>query len=189
LNDAAASGYRDGPLENGATMSDRLAAIASASLALVLAVACSESSTPNEDGTSSGDSGTSGSSGSSGTDGGGGSSGDAESIPAVNGCTSYKDETNAQDVVVTWDFPITTSDSRCIKVKVGTTVTFQGDFTTHPLMAQGGDSPNPLSSNADRITNPGTAEERASTKFASAGVFGFWCAIHPAMTGAILVVP
>ena len=53
-------------------------------------------------------------------------------------------------------------------------------FGTHPLLAQDGDSPNPITTAFDSSTGEVT--------FAAAGTFGFTCGVHgAAMAGAILV--
>jgi plastocyanin len=165
-------------------MSARLALVAP-SLALVLLAGCSSK-------TSTSDGGAASSSGSSGATGDGGSSGGGDSGATVNGCTSFKDETaavNAQGVLIPWDVAIANGELRCVKVKVGTTVTFEGNFTTHPLTPQGGDTPSPFAGIEARISNPGTPEERAPTELKTAGTFGFACTTHSTMKGAILVVP
>ena len=68
----------------------------------------------------------------------------------------------------------------CAKIKVGQTLTFAGDFAAHPLVPEGGDSPNPIPA-----TSSGTNK---IVSFPSAGTFGFGCSVHATMRGAILVV-
>lgn len=94
--------------------------------------------------------------------------------PAVNGCVQYVDRTSGGDVqTMPWDDDIAFSPERCMKVRVGQTVAFAGDFGEHPLAPSGGDTPSPID------------EE---TSFERAGVFGYYCTSHPSMTGAIWVV-
>ncbi|HEY6558866.1 MAG TPA: hypothetical protein VI072_16390 [Polyangiaceae bacterium] len=94
--------------------------------------------------------------------------------PAVNGCVQYVDRTSDGDVqTMPWDDDIAFSPERCMKVRVGQTVVFAGDFEEHPLAPDGGDTPSPID------------EE---TLFDQPGVFGYYCTSHPSMTGAIWVV-
>jgi plastocyanin len=92
---------------------------------------------------------------------------------AVNGCTSFVDRTadNASRAL-SWAEEIADSPERCMKVLTGQTVTFTGDFNDHPLEPAGGDTPNPI---AEQAT------------FTAPGVFGYVCAVHPEMRGAIWV--
>jgi plastocyanin len=130
---------------------------------------------------------------------GGGTPAPASPTPAanaavVNGCNGgdYSDHTadaDAQGTHVKWDESIASSNDRCIKVRVGSTVTFEGDFAKHPMSASGGESVNPLAGIGERIANPASPEEFAPTKFEKTGVYGFVCSKHPEMKGAILVVP
>ena len=53
-------------------------------------------------------------------------------------------------------------------------------FTSHPLQALGGDTPNPVSTGLDEATGEVT--------FPAAGTFGFTCGVHFSMTGVIMVV-
>ena len=95
---------------------------------------------------------------------------------SVNGCTTYADETAAGGAIA-WDFNVT---PKCVKVKVGQTVTWTGDFSIHPLAAFNGDTPNPITTGSG-----GTSK----ITFPTAGTFGFHCLVHPAMLGAVQVVP
>lgn len=98
---------------------------------------------------------------------------------SLNGCTdsSYADNT-AAGATITWDFTVS---PKCVKIKAGQTVTWNGDLTTHPLNPFGGDQGSPVPSVAAGTTTKGT--------FPTAGTFGFHCANHPSMLGAIKVVP
>jgi plastocyanin len=73
----------------------------------------------------------------------------------------------------------------CIKVKVGATVTFAGNFVDHPLEPNGGDVPTPI---PVQSTEPdGGLVTITMTK---AGTYGYQCDFHPSsMFGAIQVVP
>jgi plastocyanin len=119
------------------------------------------------------------------TDAGGGSDtgsgSDTGAQPAaLNGCTAadYVDRTAASaDRTVTWGFDQT---PKCMKIAAGQTVTFNGDFTQHPLVQKGGDVPNPFAS-------PQGSGGVRTVAFSAAGTFGYECSIHASITGAIFV--
>lgn len=117
------------------------------------------------------------------------SAGAAGSETALNGCTTFKDMTQAGSYAIPWDPSIATSDLRCVKIKAKQTVAYKGDFTAHPMKAADGTAPNPFDALADAISNPGTPEEQANFEFTTPGTYGFVCGIHATMTGAVLVVP
>lgn len=85
--------------------------------------------------------------------------------------------------------------NRCVKVKAGTVVAFQGSFFQHPLEPAGGDVPTPIPTVMPKTAaqepaagDAGTPEVRVTTS--AAGTFGFQCTYHPVqMFGAIRVVP
>jgi plastocyanin len=115
---------------------------------------------------------------SGGGDGGGG--GDSGAPEPVNGCTTFEDRTaEGANRTLTWDFSITTSPDRCIRIKAGQTVTWEGSLEAHPLLPSGGDSPSPVS---------GVDTTTGEVTFPSAGTFGYVCDVHPAMLGAVEVV-
>jgi plastocyanin len=97
----------------------------------------------------------------------------------VNSCqmADYMDFTTGAAPTIM--FPTTatpaTPTPRCVKIKTGTTVTWTGNFSAHPLAASGGDVPNPI------MSGP-------TATFANAGVYGFHCGIHATMTGAVWVI-
>lgn len=98
----------------------------------------------------------------------------ADARPAVNGCIEYVDRTGGDEVqIMPWEDAIASDPQRCMKVRVGQTVSFVGDFDEHPLAPRGGDTPSPI------------AEQ---TQLNQVGVFGFFCTAHPSMNGAIWVV-
>jgi len=82
------------------------------------------------------------------------------------------------DRQLNWDFSISSDPERCLQVRVGQTVVWSGDLSTHPLGGQGGDSPNPI-----------TTHLNGSVTFTTAGTFGFVCLSHSSMKGAIQVLP
>jgi plastocyanin len=103
--------------------------------------------------------------------------------PGVNGCTTYVDHTADAVVNLVWDFPIASAPDHCSKIKVGAAVKWTGNFGTHPLEAFNGDANNPISSN-DADGGPDV-----TITFPAAGAFGYNCAVHASMFGAVLVVP
>ena len=120
------------------------------------------------------------SSSSSGSDGGPQASGNggAPSTAEVNGCTSFVDQTAATAArKIDWAPSVATSPNRCMKVRVGQTVAFEGT-SSYPLAASGGASPSPFSSVPDT----------GKVKPDAAGVFGFACPTTPSMNGALQVV-
>ena len=101
----------------------------------------------------------------------------------VNGCTAYTDMTTGTAVI---NGPTTAAAAQyspnCIHVKVGQSVTWNSDFADHPLVAFGGDSPNPIQSTATGTT--------VTFAFPNAGTFGYHCGIHTTlMFGAVEVTP
>lgn len=111
----------------------------------------------------------------------------AEAGPSINACSSFTDRSAGGAVrVLKWDFSISSAPERCIRIKAGQSITFgngaggAADFGTHPVGPQGGDTPNPVS---EVDTSSGEVE------FPKAGTFGFACVHHPAMIGAVEVVP
>jgi hypothetical protein len=75
--------------------------------------------------------------------------------------------------------------NRCVKVKVGSTVTFKGSFFNHPLQPSGGDTPSPIV-----LQNSEPDGGALAIPMPTKGTFGFDCVFHPSlMFGAIQVVP
>lgn len=153
------------------------------SLALAGAVACSSEGSTGDTSSSS----SSSSSSSGGVTDGGGAKDSASDAPtdagaSVNACNTFKDETAASSArAILWDFAVATAPERCMRVKKGQSVTWNGNFTSHPLDAQGGATPNPITSSA-------AVANSVTIAFPNAGTYGFVCTSHPAMTGAIDVV-
>ncbi|MFO0762023.1 MAG: plastocyanin/azurin family copper-binding protein [Byssovorax sp.] len=127
-----------------------------------------------------------GGSGGGTTTGSGGSGGMGGSGPMlVNGCDEATAEDHTADATVKIEFGGAIGlkySPKCILIKPGTTVTFAGDFASHPL--SGG-----LDGTKDP-TSPITETTTGMTKdFAipAAGTYGFFCEFHQAsgMKGAI----
>lgn len=104
--------------------------------------------------------------------------------PSFAGCTSFEDRTadGADRKVSFKDFQYT---PKCLRMKVGQTVTFVGDFDRHPLVSACGPS---LA--MDKRTGSGSA----GFMLTAPGIYGYYCLDHgnPAgavMAGGIDVVP
>jgi plastocyanin len=98
----------------------------------------------------------------------------ATSPTSLNGCTTFADGDT-----IAWTLA-SKPPSTCLRVKKGASVTWNGDLGVHPLAPKGGDAANPI-----------TAISAGSTKtftFDTPGTYGFVCASHSSMTGAISVV-
>lgn len=107
----------------------------------------------------------------------------ADAGTTVQGCgpTAFVDRSDTTaSRNITWDFDAGSIPERCMKIKVGQTVTWTGNFTTHPLVGGGGDTPNPID---------GAQTAGGTATFTNAGTYGYFCDNHAFMKGAILVVP
>lgn len=109
----------------------------------------------------------------------------------VAGCTSFADHTSVNDVhSIPWDESLAKSPLRCIKIKAGQDITWEGDFAKNPMIPAGGDTPTPIADVRENVSNPGLkGEERSMTTFKKPGTFGYASSKTPAMKGAIQVVP
>ncbi len=98
----------------------------------------------------------------------------------VHGCTpeAAEDFTDETEVVLQWSLP----HDRCILISPGTTVTWNGNFNSHPLaggISDNKDESSPISSPGDNI---------GSVTFNDIGDFPYFCRIHIGnMTGVIYV--
>ena len=100
---------------------------------------------------------------------------------AVQGCEPgmFLNRTAASaDRGLTWSFSIASDPERCMEIAVGQQVFWNGSLGAHPLDAQGGDTPNPISAHSNGLVT-----------FTAPGTFGYECGLHPVMKGAIRVVP
>ncbi len=129
--------------------------------------------------------GMAGMAGTSGTAGGAGVSGSS-----LCSCTEPGALDLTSQAAVTVVFAPNFYAPDCIKVKVGTTVTFSGDFGSHPQspFTTLGTHPNPIPAKSSGSSSPVT--------FNTAGSFGYFCAAHGSeaevggdMCGAVYVVP
>ncbi len=106
----------------------------------------------------------------------------------VNGCTKAM---AADKTAVGMTFEVSSiqpwalTHQACVRVKVGTTVSWKGDFATHPL--SGGpvgmpDAASPITVAAKTVTGMGTV----SAKLDNAGAYPYYCTIHLAsMQGVV----
>jgi len=96
----------------------------------------------------------------------------------INDCKTFVDKSGAADTrTITWTIPLTVPE-RCMTIKKGQTVKWDGNFSSHPLAPKNGDTPNPVTG----------VDASGNVTFPNAGVFGYECGIHPSMTGVIKVI-
>jgi len=110
----------------------------------------------------------------------------------INGCegssSAYRDLRNQPNVTITdidaWEDP----HKACIGVSSGTTVTWKGNFDTHPLV--GGVSPQ--TDSASPITQEmATGTDDVSITFTATDqieVEGYFCDVHKATMGGVIAV-
>jgi plastocyanin len=139
--------------------------------------------------TSSGLGGMAGAGGMGGMGGSGGMGGGSNEA-AFNGCKlSSADDYTAMNMA-TIQFAGLSYSPKCMRIKSGTTVTFEGNFGSHPL--EGGTVANgiPTSDPASPITKTQSGTSAMFT-LNEAGVVPYFCTFHAAanMMGAIFVEP
>jgi plastocyanin len=102
----------------------------------------------------------------------------------VNRCTTFADGTLSEEArVIAWTYRVASSQSRCLRVLVGQSVTWEGTLGAHSVQATGGgDAPNPI------LGDYSPEATSYSVTFPNPGVFGYECGSHSAMRGAIEVV-
>lgn len=145
-------------------------------------------STASSSSSSSSSSGAGGasSSSSSGSSSSGSSSSSSGSV-TVNGCDQASAEDHTTDTAVNIDFGGSLGlkyAPACIRIKTGTSVTFTGSFSSHPL--SGGSSGTADASSPITHTTTGSS---ATFSFPDAGTFPYFCELHfsSGMEGAIFV--
>lgn len=115
---------------------------------------------------------------------------DAAAAPPLNGCTlaTAMDRT-AVGASRTISFPGTSYSPKCIKIKLGQTVTWSGAFGSHPLRAGAIENNTPTAQPGNPIPSVDVGNSRSVT-FNAVGEFGYYCDFHwpGGMTGAIYVV-
>jgi len=130
------------------------------------------------DGGSGAQGGQGGAAGGAGGDGGAGGAGGA----GVNGCTlaGAEDQTGGDVTLDPWTLP----HAQCVIVSVGSSVTWTGNFTFHPLA--GGVTP--VSDPASPITGSDQSGGSATVAFEEVGEYPYFCVVHGAsMQGVIYV--
>ena len=126
------------------------------------------------------------------TGGAGGAGGSSGRPASFNGCTPSTAVDNTAEMKTTIAFEGVAYNPRCIRVKVGTIVTFAGDFEAHPLWGayqwQGGylnddKSPFPFP--------PKSSGMSLDVTMPSIGSFPYVCTKHNhlGMIGAVIVEP
>ncbi|HSM92680.1 MAG TPA: hypothetical protein VLT47_07285 [Anaeromyxobacteraceae bacterium] len=96
-------------------------------------------------------------------------------------CTAFTDLTATTAVINFGGTLGNRYDPRCAKVKVSQSITFDGDFSVHPLSQTSGAAVIPHTASGTTLT----------FSIPTAGTFGYQCDVHHAsgMTGALQVVP
>jgi plastocyanin len=77
-------------------------------------------------------------------------------------------------------------DPPCMRIKVGESVKWVGNFQGHPLYGNDNNPNNPIPNFSG---DGGGPDGGVSVPFAEAGVFGYACQVHGSMQGAIDVEP
>jgi plastocyanin len=144
----------------------------------LVAASCTDNSGSGTTGTA-GTTGGSGTTGAGGTTGTGGTAGGSPGFMAVPPCNAESNYATGTTIA----FPAGVADfsysPKCLKVPAGTTVTFSGDFTVHPLEPsthRGTLAGNPITS-----TGSGTSK---SFDFPTAGFYAYYCSVHGPSDGA-----
>jgi hypothetical protein len=112
---------------------------------------------------------------------------DAGPPPIINGCQSFADNTASGVASLDWSFNIENDPNHCALIRPGQSVSWVGDFTTHPLgpyddRLDGGTTGSPI--------NIGSASGNTTVtiNFPTPGIYGYWCQVHMRMMmGAIEV--
>ena len=129
-----------------------------------------------------GDGGSGAQGGQGGAAGGAGGDGGAGGGAAVNGCTlaSAEDLTGGDVTLDMWTIP----HAQCVIVSVGSSVTWTGNFTFHPLA--GGVTP--VSDPTSPITGSDQSGASATVAFEEVGEYPYFCTVHGgSMQGVIYV--
>jgi plastocyanin len=157
-------------------------------------VGCGDDTEPNTTGTNATGTGTGGMGGTGGAGGGMGGMGGAGGGmmgSLINGCDPATAVDHTKDKMVTVNFgPQPKYEPACIRIKVGSQVTFSGNFMFHPtvggtvsgLMA----TPDPMSPIKETKAGMG-----ATFAFDKEGNYPYYCTVHygVGMMGAVFVEP
>jgi plastocyanin len=113
---------------------------------------------------------------------------DAGPKPLINGCFSFTDNTASGVASLDWGFNIESDVNHCSKIAVGQSVTWTGDFVTHPLGPYDDTQAGGVPTNGDPIVLPASPGGSVTINFPTAGTYGYWCMVHQTMMmGAIQV--
>ena len=122
-----------------------------------------------------------------GTSGTGGSSGTGMPV-MVNGCDSSMAIDKTKDAMTTISFAGIEYTPRCVRVHVGSTVIFDGNFAAHPLVGGTveGSTATPASASPLPATSSGS---EVTVTLSKAGAVPYYCTAHASsgMMGAIFV--
>lgn len=119
---------------------------------------------------------------------GGGSAGTGGAPTVINGCTEADaiDMTGMANVTITaveaWDI----THNVCIRVSANTVVTWQGNFTLHPLA--GGVTPIKDDASPISMANATSGTADASVTMDTAGTFPYYCVIHTDLMEGVIYV-
>jgi plastocyanin len=122
-----------------------------------------------------------GTGGSAGTAGGAGGSGGGAPFMAFAPCTDQTSYVASATTVMFGGGVGFAYAPQCLKVPAGTTVTFSGDFATHPLIPsamRGNTTSNPI-----MATSSGTS---APFTFPNAGFYAYLCMFHGSDDGSFM---
>jgi plastocyanin len=113
------------------------------------------------------------------------------STTALNNCTTFSDHSAATDAREV-DFGGTLGlvySPACMEIAAGQTVTFSGDFSTHPLAPGTGPTASGAGSPNNPIATPAPTAATAPFTFPTAGTYPFYCKVHvgSGMAGVIKV--
>ena len=147
-----------------------------AAVALIIYTGCGEAPLTTTDAGTKVDAGTS-------------TSRDAGTVPTLNGCagSAFIDRSTGDRTIAFGSAVGLKYSPNCMIITAGQSVTFSGDFTSHPLvggeyMGTGGSKPNPVPSKS-------TGTDNAVVAFPTRGLYPYYCNFHASsgMTGAIWV--
>jgi plastocyanin len=152
-------------------------AVIALSLFCLSGFACSSSGNSTGAGGTTGGAGTTGAAGTGAA--GTGAAGTSGSFTSVQPCTTEGSYTQGTTTITFGAATDVSYMPKCLEVSPGTSVTFSGDFSMHPLMPsalRGAQSGNPITA-----TSTGTSK---SFTFSTAGYYAYYCTVHGASDGA-----
>jgi plastocyanin len=126
--------------------------------------------------------------GSGGSVGTGGSGGTGGTPTEINGCNQADaiDMTGMANVTITEVAAWVVTHSACIRVSANTVVTWQGNFSDHPLA--GGVTPTEDATSPISMANATSGSTDASVTMSSAGTYPYFCTIHREFMEGVIYV-